>query len=172
MLPEVENLVYKVRKEIYNDLKRGKEIAPKGYFFVRGQRGAIEIMIPGIEGFVENAQTIALLPRYIQFKWNQYKGKANYELLAVMVMADTYVVTRNVKDLTDEQAERRARSIVVRHAKDKIDVIYFFIYTPSKKKGYKFPYYREGGGRIRWGDPIEDINLVAGTLWDMFPKEI
>lgn len=168
----IERLVFQIRKEVYRDLEKGKEIMPKGWFFVNGKLGPTEIIIPGVEKFFTSGQMKDLLTRYVAQKWGEYRGKGNYDLLAVVIMSDQYVVQRSTEGMSTEEAIAMHGKVLPRNEKDRMDCISFMIFMPDAKKGYMFRYVREKR-RVKWVDPMEDIELADfGRFKDMYPKHL
>jgi hypothetical protein len=173
MDPEIERLVYQMRKEVYRDLEKGKEIMPRGWFFVNGKLGAVEIAIPFVERFFDSPQTKDLLSSYVAKKWAEYKWKGSYSLLAVVIMSDQWVTMRSTEGMSDEEVnEMIERSGPPRNDKNKMEFITFMVFMVDVKKAYLFRYIREKG-RIRWAEEMEDIELADfGRFKDMYPKQV
>jgi hypothetical protein len=71
----IKTMIDRRMKDVRNRLRNGKEIKPEGFFFVSAGGRQSEIMIPG----------------YIAGKWRQYSEKTPMELIAVILMTDTWM---------------------------------------------------------------------------------
>jgi hypothetical protein len=172
MIPEIDSLIHKLRKEVYAELQKKQEIKPKVYFFVAGKNGPSEIIIPGAEWFFRSGDTKNMLPGYIRVKWEEYRVKVKQPLLAVMIMSDIWWVVRPIQDMNQEQIEEVATNTLPRNQPDRKQAISFMVYDKTEGKNYMFEYIREGK-HLHWGEIMEDIKLADwGRFAYIFPKDI
>ncbi len=168
----MERLVYQNRKEVYRDLEKGKQIMPKGWFFVQGKLGPTEIMIPFVERFFDSPQSKVMLPNYVSKKWSEYKGKGNYGLLAVVIMSDQWFVKKPMEDMTKEEIIAKYGSMTLRNEKDKRSAVNFMVFMADSKRTFMFEYIRDKG-HVKWGEQIDDIEMADfGRFKDMYPKQV
>lgn len=165
MIAEIEQLILKRRRKVYEVLKAKKSVKAEGYFIVKTKGEISEIMIPGVEHFITTPQMKNQLEGFIIQKWSQYSAKFEMELLAVVLMTDCKMLKGSHK----KGEPIKQPDLSPCQDPNSIDVLVFTVRTSDDGRCYNYHYVFENG-RLRFTEELENVELEPSSrLYRIWP---